>query len=316
LQTLWDDGFLARYNKEDRCLSEKTGGDVTFCAFSPDGAVIVALGGGVRWWEAASGAELKSSRGMYASSACAFSPDGSSLVAANGGDLTIWNGATGAELRTLADAYVSEYYTGVKDCAFSADGSMIASVVGRDEDVLELRGASYRSYSAMLWDAATGRRLATLKSHTRGFNACAFSADGRLLATVCDDGMLEIWNCETKSEFCLFPLLGGGTCVAWHPWLPRLVCGDASGCVYLIDVVGVELAPVVVTAWLREDQTDLHCPACREEFPFEQSMLGQEITCPQPGCGQRLRVNSFVARPLKMRGSLRNAASRLAFWKH
>jgi WD40 repeat protein len=45
-----------------------------------------------------------------------------------------------------------------------------------------------------LWDAGSGRLLATLAGHTGGVWGLALSADGRLLASGGGDGMVRLWE--------------------------------------------------------------------------------------------------------------------------
>lgn len=69
--------------------------------------------------------------------------------------------------------------------AYSPDGKLLATASADG--------------TARLWDAATGRELATLKGHTHGeVNAVAFSPDGRTLATGGDDHTVRIWDVEMR----------------------------------------------------------------------------------------------------------------------
>ena len=90
----------------------------------------------------------------------------------------------------------------------------------------------------------------------------------------------------------------GARAVAFHPSAPMLACGDSGGGVHLARLIGIDLGPLVVTAAVQGDELRVRCPACREAFAVERDHLGTETACPQPACGTRLRVNSFVLRPL------------------
>ena len=82
--------------------------------------------------------------------------------------------------------------------------------------------------------------------------------------------------------------------MSWHPWLPQVAYGDATGGLCRVEVMGIEHGPIVVTATDRGRGLAVRCPACQSDHPLERSGLGFDLTCPTEGCGLNLHVNTFV----------------------
>ena len=168
----------------------------------------------------------------------------------------------------------------VTGCAFGPDGRSIVTA-GHDRML-------------KLWDPESGRELCTFVGHSSTVNACTFSPDGRFLVSAGEDRTLRVWDVESAQPLCTIALTGSLECVALHPSLPIAFCGDSGGSVYLIDLVGIEFSPLIVTATDRVGGLTARCPACLEDVRISQAQLGRETTCPHPGCRRHLRLNPFT----------------------
>src|SRR5262249_30865557 len=74
--------------------------------------------------------------------------------------------------------------------ALSADGKVLTSV--------SLEG------TAIVWDAATGKKLRTLPKHSSFVWGAALSADGKLLALGAEDGTAVLWETTTGKKLQTF----------------------------------------------------------------------------------------------------------------
>jgi WD40 repeat protein len=176
---------------------------------------------GFEWyylWRASHGeARALDTKWIYA---LAYSPDGR-YVATAGEGVTLWDPATGAEVRTLVGPDV-----GVASVAFSPDGTRLAATdaagptkvfdveTGRELATLAGRpGARVLSVAfspdgrrvatgsfdrtATVWDAASGAALLVLEGHGHTVNAVAFAPDGATLATGSADATVRLWDAAT-----------------------------------------------------------------------------------------------------------------------
>jgi WD40 repeat protein len=256
-------------------------GWVYACPVSPDGALIVAGANQhptLKVWVAATGA-VRLARKAHDDGilGCSVSPDGTFIVSAGAdGTLKIWDLPEGKLRATLIGH--GERVTG---CAVSPDGEWIVSA--SDDGSLRL------------WEATGGTEIGALAG-AGGFAACAVSPDGHLIASVGGRSQesVEVWDVSVRSRLVSLPLPGSARCVVFHPWRPFVATGDLSGTVSMLDLIGVDYGPLVVTAVDRRSRMSVRCPKCFKTAALEYKWLGETINCPTASCGQDLQINRAV----------------------
>ncbi|HEX6401095.1 MAG TPA: WD40 repeat domain-containing protein, partial [Actinomycetota bacterium] len=157
-----------------------SGWGATSIEYSEDGARLAMAGGGGGWvLDPATGDRLTPIGAGW--SDAALDPAGA-RIAASGDGMEVIDLTSGAVIHTLDDD--------VTNVAYSPDGSTIATGLG-DRDL----GAG----RAVLWDAASGRRIGAFGPGHPGENVegLAFSPDGGMLGVLTDLGRLEVWRVDT-----------------------------------------------------------------------------------------------------------------------
>jgi WD40 repeat protein len=195
---------------------------VNSLAYSPDGSHIVSgsKDGTIRFWDTASGQELRCCLLGNAVRNVSFSSDGMRILSSSlGGRVRLWDAATGQQLCCLqTDGDVA---------ALSPDGSRI--VVGTSEGEVQV------------WNAHTGIKVGCWRGHTDGVHCVSFSPDGILIATGSQDKTAGVWATPSGRELCR--LLGHTRIVgsvAFAPDGSRIASGSWDGSVRLWDAVSGE----------------------------------------------------------------------------
>jgi WD40 repeat protein len=111
--------------------------------------------------------------------AVAFSPDGQTLATCRA-DRAVWLWHRASQTHVKLAGY------GGRTLAFAPDGETLAIVGDFDRAV-------------RLWDVAARCERATLP-HPTDIGALAFSNDGKLLATGCEDATVRVWDLATQRE--------------------------------------------------------------------------------------------------------------------
>jgi WD40 repeat protein len=266
----------------------------TTCVWSPDGERLLSASGDgtIKMWDPRTGASIRTfERLSGAETVCAFSPDGRSIVSGvsfrtyyeeepDPGYLKIWDVANGDEVRTL-----NGHSLGVRVCAYSPDGGLIAS--GSDDQTLRVWSADAgleilaaphdgavtscafspnarwiasgsEDKSIKIWDARTGLDIASLIGHSRTVNSLAVSTDGRRIISCSDDRTLKVWDLDAMAEVSTFywsePLLA----VALRGCDGLIAAGDNRGRVITLRLVGFTPEVPIITAvhlWERDTRS-------------------------------------------------------------
>jgi WD40 repeat protein/serine/threonine protein kinase len=160
----------------------KANSNVCCVVFSPDGKLLATADdqtqsltreGKVAIWDAQTGKELITLLKVFGAKVV-FSPDGKRLATAVPGDVKVWDAQSGKELLSLKGGSV---------VAFSPDGKRLVtgSPAGPDGGWGAKLGDAQ---TIKLWDAQTGKELATFEGYKVRLQSVAFSPDGTLLATL------------------------------------------------------------------------------------------------------------------------------------
>ncbi|KAG2343909.1 WD40 repeat-like protein [Suillus weaverae] len=154
-----------------------TRNDVQTVCYSPDGKII-ATGGfmGLKVWDANTGELLKTLDGLFLS--LVWTSDGKTLIAA-GGARGIRKFETAAWSQTAILEDLQDPYT----ILLSPNERILAS--------------TSLDATVQLWNLETNLPIGTPLCHEEYVNCTSFSADGKFLATICNEGHISTWDIST-----------------------------------------------------------------------------------------------------------------------
>lgn len=174
------------------------GDEVYGVAWSPDGGRLATASkdGTVKIWDLANGRQLRAYRGSpELVLAVDWSRDGKLIASTAGKEIHLWDPETGKLKTTLKG-----HDEAVHSVAFRPDGQTLVS-----------SSASHGSTggdtepSVRIWDVAKGEQVMELvgelgKKRPRSkFLSVAYSPNGKLIASVTDDGKLHVWAPEREA---------------------------------------------------------------------------------------------------------------------
>ncbi len=164
-------------------------GAINCVSFSPDSQLIASGGDDttVKLWDITTGSEIRTLKGDNKSvRIIAFAPNGEILASVStDAKITLWNLNTGKILHTQQNSHT----LGINSITFSPDGKIFAT-------------ANRKKCIIKLWEVATGKEIATLKSTKSPANVITFSPEGKILASGNKNGKIQLWDINTKQEIC------------------------------------------------------------------------------------------------------------------
>jgi WD40 repeat protein len=141
--------------------------------FSPGGN-LVAIDGGMSWWNISTGEQLNFPIEMNGN-VMSFSADGSLVAMANNGKtVKVWNVSTQQVVNSF-----SGHTDRVISLAFSPDNKLL------------LTGSADKT--ARLWDISTGQQVRVFSGHTAAVTSVGFAPNGKRIVTTSLDKTIRTW---------------------------------------------------------------------------------------------------------------------------
>jgi WD40 repeat protein len=204
--------------------------------FSADGTVILSASADrtIRYWETATGRQLRRVPLNDFRDRFTFTPDGKLLITGDhDGALRLWDAANGKAIRQL-EGHRGPIYS----LAVSPDSTLLASGGGW----FRLDDRPTDDYAIRLWDLATGKKLLQIEDHRGSVGGLRFSPDCKTLVSASQDHTVRLWDLATGTEIRRFGDAQYISDLAFSPDGKILATGSQNQAILWDPVTGKELA--------------------------------------------------------------------------